>query len=290
MKNDTMRMERMFVTALECAVVFLVTGAMAAASPLAYCGFNSGEDPPAYALGEIEGQGSATGGWAGAWASTPATGVFRVVEGGCPAKGPCPGDPDQHLAMYGGTSGTYHTDRNMDPWSGDFKWEFCVRLSDNADGQRDQTQIQFKNAGGKRPLNIKFGASNYAMFLLNDQAMIVQSGDAKFPDMVPLGTAAENWVHIAITCDWDTATFDLYWENTLGGMDYIGRKVGWKDSTFSGDVTELEVYSPKAYGNMNVGMDLDAVHIVPEPVTVALLGLGALAMGRRRPRYSAAKN
>jgi len=244
--------------AMSWAAAVLVAAGMAAASPSAYNGFNSAEDPTGYTLGEVNGQGSAAGGWAGAWTSNT-TGVFMVAEGGCPAKGPCPGDPDHHLAMYGGSSGSYHTDRNMNAWSGDFTLELCVRLSDNGDGQRDQTQIQLKNATGQRPLNIKFGASNYAMFLLNDQAMIVQSGDAKFPDMLPLGTAAENWVRIAIDCEWDTATFDLYWENTLGGMDYVGRKVGWKDSAFSGDVTELEVYSPKVYGNMNAGMDLDAI-------------------------------
>ena len=284
MKKTTTGMKRVLPATLSCVAAVLVGGAMAAASPLAYCGFNSGEDPPAYTLGELHGQGSATGGWAGAWASTPTTGVFKVVEGGCPAKGPCPGDPDQHLAMYGGTSGSYHTDRNMDPWSGDFKWEFCVRVSDPADGQRDQTQIQFKDAAGKRPLNVKIGASNYAMFVMNDQNMCVQSGDASFPNMVPLGTAAENWVHIAITCDFETATFKLYWENTLGGMDYIGQKVGWKDSTFNGTVTELEIYSPKTYapGNEDVGMDIDAISFVPEPTAIILMGLGGLALLRRR--------
>ncbi len=283
MKKTTTGMGRVLPATLSCVTAVLVAGAVAAASPLAYCGFNSGEDSPAYTLGELHGQGSATGGWAGAWVSST-TGVFKVVEGGCPAQGPCPGDPDQHLAMYGGTSGGYHTDRNMDPWSGDFRLDFCLRLSDNADGKRDQTQIQFKNASGLRPLNVKIGSDAYAMFLVNDEPMIVQSGDTLHPNMVPLGTAAENWVHIAIVCDWDTATFDLYWEQTDGSMKLVNTVVGWKDDTFSGDVTEMEIYSPKTYapGNEDVGMDIDAISLVPEPLTMVLLGLGGLALLRRR--------
>lgn len=280
MRSEGISTNRMVRVALGSMVAVLMVAGMAAASPMAFNGFNSTEDPPAYALGELNGQGSDTGGWAGAWTSNT-TGVFMVAQGGCPAKGPCPGDPDQHLAMYGGGSSGYHTDRNMDPWSGDFKWELCLRLSDNADGQRDQTQIQFKNANGQRPLNIKIGSSGYPMFLVNDQAMIVQSGDALHPDMVRLGTAEENWVRIGIVCDWDTATFDLYWEQTDGSMKLVNTKVGWKDSSFSGEVVEMEVYSPKAYGNMDVGMDLDAVSLVPEPMTITLLGLGGLAMVRR---------
>ena len=283
MKKTTKQTGRVLPAILSCVTAVLVAGAVAAASPLAYTGFNSGEDSPAYTLGELAAQGSATGGWAGAWVSNT-TGVFKVVEGGCPAQGPCPGDPDQHLAMYGGISSGYHADRNMDPWSGDFRLDFCLRVSDDADGQRDQTQIQLKDSAGKRPLNVKIGASNYAMFVMNDTNMCVQRGDAVFPNMVPLGTAAENWVHIAITCDFETATFKLYWENTLGGMDYIGEKVGWKDSTFNGTVTKLEIYSPKTYapGNEDVGMDIDAISFVPEPTGIILLGLGGLAMLRRR--------
>lgn len=283
MKKTPQQTGRVLSAILSCVTAVLVAGAVAAASPLAYTGFNSGEDSPAYTLGELHGQGSATGGWASAWvSSTTTTGVFNVVEGGCPAQGPCPGDPDQRLAMYGAISSSYHVDRMMDPWSGDFRFDFCLRLSDSADGQRDQTQIVFKNAAGQRPLHIKIGASNYAMFIVNEQPMIVQSGDALHPDMVPLGTSAENWAHLAIVCDWDTATFDLYWEQTDGSMKLVNTKVGWRDSTYTGDVTKMEIWAPKAYGNINAGMDIDAISFVPEPAAIILLGLGGLAMLRRR--------
>jgi len=258
----------------------------------AYVGFNSNEDAPAYTLGELNGQGSATGGWAGAWVNSgnPPVGIYNVVEGGCPAQGPCPGDPDQHLAMHGALSVAYYTSRAMDPWSGDFTFELCLRLSADADGRRDQTQIQFKDAAGKRPLNIKIGGSSTGsgprMFIMNDTNMCTQDGDALFPNLLPLGTAAENWVHLAVTAEVATQTCKLYWEQTDGSMLFIGQKVGWKDATFNGTVTKMEIYSPKTYtsspGYLGVGMDVDAISIVPEPMTMVLLGLGGLALILRK--------
>jgi hypothetical protein len=256
----------------------------------AYVGFNSNEDlpvvGPAYTLGEINGQGSTNGDWDGAWTAS-SLGKIAVAAGGCPD------DPDQHLAMYGAISSSYHADRNLDIFTGDFTLSLCLRLSADADGRRDQTQIQLKDTTGAdsgRPLNIKLGGSSTGTvpnkFIMNDQDMVIQSGDPLFPNIVPLGTAAENWARIMITCEAATATYKLYWENTLGGMDYIGTHVGNKGASFNGNVRELEIYAPKTYtsspGYLGVGMDVDAIHIVPEPMTMVLLGLGGLSLIRRK--------
>jgi hypothetical protein len=89
-------------------------GIAATGRPVGVTGFNSAEDGSYYTLSNINGQGSATNDWAGAWTATVSTSnpsfVFNVVTGGSQG-----GAGDQSLAMVGSTSSGHNLTRAMDP-------------------------------------------------------------------------------------------------------------------------------------------------------------------------------
>ena len=260
-------------------ILLLVLGLanMAAAAPAvtATCGFNSGEDSPAYTLGDVGGQGSSIQDWAGPFVashpSSPTTGRFVVVDDYCQGSGHS--DPDQSLQMYDADSGSYELNRAMDPWQGDFTYEICHKW--NSTALVSTCQHQFENASGARPLNIKWEASG--SFRVNDTGMInwkAPGGSFKSP--------IDNWVQIRVVCDFDTATFDLYWETTDNTMAYVNTKVGFKDSGYTGDVINLRIDAPKMGTTDGSGLLLDHIRVTPEPATIMLLGLGGLALIRKK--------
>lgn len=260
------------------AMVLMVFATLAWASPSAFVGFNADEG---YVPGDMNGQGAAGAGWAGPWSSS--AGWFKVVEGGSPATTASPGDPDQKLQMFGAGSSTYKARRDMNPWSGDFVFEFDAKYS-LAGPLVTTQQIQFENntgtTDGLRPLNIKWEANG--LFRLNDQNMLTFNGNtAGFANMLA------DWVTVRVVCDWDTATFDLYWSNdTDGSLAYVGTKVGWKDGSFDGaahTVQKFRIDAPKVTVATD-GLEIDRITLVPEPMTLSLLALGAAAMTSRRRR------
>ena len=108
------------------------------------------------------------------------------------------------------------------------------------------------------------------------QYMLPYTGNATFQSMVG------NWVTVKIICDWETQTFDLYWTNkTDGCLSYVGRKVGWKDSTFSGIVRKLRIDAAKVLAAYPTdGMEMDRITFVTAPPpgpcdTAVLLNSGA---------------
>lgn len=277
-----MRSVRVFSGAVSFTVAVLVAGAMAMAqTPIANCGFNSTEETPSYfTIGDLNGQGGSANGWAGPWVST--SGKYLVVAGGSPASATCasdsPGDPDQHLQMFGSLSSGYTAQRPMTDWSGDFVLQFDAKLTLAATGHVVATeQIQLEDTAdpavtGKRPLNVKWEADG--RFRLNDQDMLLYAGNANFKSM--LG----NWVTVKIICDWETQTFDLYWTNATDGcLSKVGTKVGWKDSTFTGIVRKLRIDAPKVTIATD-GLEIDRITFVTAPPpgpcdTVVLLNSGA---------------
>jgi len=218
--------------------------------------------------------------WAGAWVVT-VSGTetnptpFNVVPGGSPLTASSPGDPDQHLQMLGCVSGSNKAERAMDPWTGDFILEFDAKYT----GLPTATQqIQFESTTSSlRPLNVKWEANG--TFKVNDLVLLNYNGGT--PGFANMNG---NWVTVKIVCDWDTATFDLYWSNdTTGALAYVGQKVGWKDAGYAGTpVLQMEVGAPKVAVGTSNGLELDRITLVPEPITLALLGLGGLVGLRRR--------
>ena len=238
------------------------------------------EEPFNYTLGNLAGQGKAVatpGDWASSWGlfgNEPVDPTFQVVEGGCEGSGHS--DPSQHLQMFDADTSSRGAERDMNAWTGDFTYEFCYKWTGG--GPVATLQHQFENAAGDRPLNIKWEAAQ--QFRVNDTTLVsnfkTPGGDLKSP--------VGNWVQIRIVCDMDTATFDLYWENTDNGMSYVGTKVGFKDGDFVNDkdVVYYRADAPKMNTTDGQGIELDHIRITPEPATIMLLGLGGLALIRRK--------
>ncbi len=246
---------------VHCIVVILVAGTMAMAqTPIASIGFNSAEDSPYFTVGDLNGQGGVTNGWAGPWVAN--AGACLVVAGGSPASATCaldsPGDPDQRLAMIGAVTSSYKAERPMTLWSGDFVFEFDAKYT----GLPIATQqIQFEGTSSSlRPLNIKWEADG--SFKLNDTVMLnYNTGSAIFQSMVG------NWVTVKIVCRWEAKTFDLYWTNkTDGCLTKVGTKIGFKDAAFLTTMTvqQMEIGVPKVNVPTN-GLEIDRIKLVTAP-------------------------
>ncbi len=264
------------------AGVLGLAGMAEAQTLIAGSGFNSTEDVPYFTAGDLGGQGSASNGWAAPWATVSTSGLeiadrYLVVAGGSPANPTCssdsPGDPDQHLRMFGSPSSSYLATRLMTPWSGDFVFQYDMKLTlDGGILGGGQIQLEDTNTGstGKRPLNLKLQLGG---FYVNDQLMLPYTGRAGFQSMVG------NWVTVKVVCDWESQTFDLYWTNdTDGCLAYVGRKVGWKDALFVGPVQKLRIDALKVSIGTD-GAEMDRILLVTAPPpgpcdTVVLLNSG----------------
>ena len=243
-------------------------------------GFNTFEDIASYAAGDLNGQGSNVDDWAGAWTTyhtsgNDPTGFFEVTAGGHPD------DPDQHLQFTGVNSSGYYMERQMDPWSGDFKMSFALKYERGGSANIDPFSIVLQDAAGNNALHIKAGGTGWPMFIVNNEWMIVQNGDGAYPDAKNLHA---EWVKMMVTCEWATQTFRLWWEQNDGSMLQLNAvEVGWKDAAFDGTVTQFKINPSKMYGDMDNSVLFDNLVIeAPEPMTMTLLGLGGLALIRRK--------
>ncbi len=279
---------------LLCMVLVLGLASTAYAVPYAYCGFNStplepGEIAPNYQLGNLVGQGSAVNGWAGPWVGSS---VFQVLEGGC-SHNPAPpchqSDPDQHgLAGSLAEEGTKAIQRDLDPFTGDWRLEFCVNLLGEPHYRwQNQFQVLLRDSNGKRALHVKYepGANEFRM---NERDMLyVMNG--LLPGNIDIGLkghAAFDWIHWRIDYTEATMTYDLYWEHRdTGAMTYVGSHIGHKDAAFNGTVAQFKLEGPKlisGYTPAEAGAAFDRVLITPEPASLLLLAGAGLGLLRRR--------
>jgi hypothetical protein len=256
------------------AVWLVVTGAVATGSPLAYCGFNSGEDSPAYTVGDINGQGSATGDWELGWTTTtlPGTYVFGVADGGQDGAG------DQYLSMPAATSSSYQLKRAFDGWGGDFTMSFDVQFNGAipSTGAPAQFQLEGPGGGSDRALHIKWETAGTITINNTSSTRSYTSPTDDFLSFIG------NWVSVKIVCDWDAVggpQFDLYSEKTDGSMGLWATKVGFRDAAF---VTTDLVETLRIDAMKGPGWNWDNISIVPEPMTLTLLGLGSLGLIRRK--------
>jgi hypothetical protein len=245
----------------------------------AYTGFNSGEDGSSYTLGDIAGQGTAVGDWAGGWTSTISgsdpTFVFNVATGGSEG-----GAGDQSLAMVGATSGSHLLSRTMDPWSGDFVLSFDAQISARPTATH---QLQFYyTSTSQRPLNIKWDSAAAGSFTnpfkVNDLPLI----DFLNPGGNFLGMDDGQWVSVEIVCEWAAQQFDLYWEQTDGSMGFVGTKTGWKDAGFDGNTMMVQNLQMSGATAADIYLANLNVVSIPEPAIMTLVASGCLVLLRRK--------
>ena len=148
--------------------------------------------------------------------------------------------------------------------------------------------FQLRQDGGPDPLHMKVNQSNN--FMLNDGAIMTMD---TIPDWYTAGghTQAEiddyyenyvgNWADWKFELDLAAQTVDWYWMDNSGNWDHVvQRGMGG-----AGDVTGVQIdrISLGGYtGLEDISIDYDNFSIVPEPATMVLLGLGGLALIRRK--------
>jgi hypothetical protein len=237
------------------------------AAPLAYCGFEPNEDPPAYALGALNGQGSAINGWNGAWFGSDS---YQVKS----TDSPPVGTQSMDLHVVGSTKGI---NRMITGWNEeDYTISLYNRVTNEPDWANSGEIILRNNATGARALHVKFEPlAATPEFRINEQNML---------DFVNPGgnlKSATDWVQWQIVYTAATTTYDLYWETIGGELAYVGSHTGHKDAG-AGLIDELKLNGPKCNSDPAAGLDYDEFAIVPEPATLGLLAVGGLFVMRRR--------
>ena len=142
--------------------------------------------------------------------------------------------------------------------------------------------FQLREDGGNDPLHLKLNQSNN--WMLNDVALM---GMDDIPDWYTAGghtqeeiddyymNYVDQWAEWKFDLDMTAQTVDWYWKDNSGNWDLVGSR-----STPAASIDR--VYLGGKINSADVTMDFDDFVIVPEPATIMLLGLGGLALIRKK--------
>lgn len=186
-----------------------------------------------------------------------------------------------------GAGNQYITNWSSGGWGGQTGAYRSLGTNTVADGS--SAILEFDMMAATDTYDMSFGLANTGdNKAWNDMEayVTIKNGDVKLRDVdggLGLGDVvaagaitAGTWYHFMLDVDTTTDTFDLYLD---GVLTFTG--AGFRNGV---DTEDLDAVKLIGYGCVDSGdyVAVDNITLVPEPATMALLGLGALVMRRKR--------
>jgi hypothetical protein len=257
-------------------VLLLVLGLASAASAVVSDDFESPKT-----VGDLDGQGGGVG-FTNNWSSVGTT-IDVDSETG-----------NQFWRYYSDTSDD-SSNRLFTPLAADTQYTIYLKFRASQKGGNGTDEwatntpghFQLRKDGGPDPIHLKVNQSN--VWMLNDGTMM---GMDDIPDAYTAGFATQEeeddyymnyvnqWAPWKFYLDLAAQTVDWYWMDNNGNWDLVGSR-GMGNA---GDVTGVQIDRVSLGGKINtadVTMDFDDL-VIPEPATIMMLGLGGLALIRKK--------
>jgi hypothetical protein len=233
-------------------------------------------------VGALDGQGGGTGFTNNWYGEDPAISVAS--------------ETDNQFWRYTADGSTWDSYRLFDPLEagGQYTIYLNFRASQKGGNEADEWAtnspggFQLRQDGGPDPLHLKVNQSSF--FYLNDGGVM---GMDDVPDAYTAGFATQEeeddffmnyvdqWAPWKFDLDLTAGTVDWYWMDNNGAWDLVASR-GMGNA---GDVSATTINRIYLGGKCNVAdvtIDYDNFAIVPEPMTLSLLGLGSLVLIRRK--------
>jgi hypothetical protein len=155
--------------------------------------------------------------------------------------------------------------------------DFRMNSRQNTWGTGTCTQFQVRESSGADPIHIKWEPSFERIRLGN--VWLTDYGNIADGVITDLANPYTGWVTILVTINEGTGAARLYWEGTDGSM--VDQGAGAIEAGTAG-VDQENIKFETRSGGEGSEFEIDNISITPEPATIMLLGLGGLALIRKR--------
>jgi len=155
--------------------------------------------------------------------------------------------------------------------------DFRLGSRQNTWGTSSPCQFQVREGDGNDPVHIKW-ESSFEQIRVGD-VWLTDYGDIADGIITDLANPYTSWVTIRVDIDEVAGTAKFYWEKTDGSMKFEG--YGAIQSGQAGDDQGDVKLSTRA-GGEGKEYEFDNILITPEPATIMMLGIGVLALIRKK--------